>query len=40
MMISSGTLAVIVSCALVVTLLAPLVLLGLWIKDWRKGQLW
>lgn len=40
MIVSSGFLGTMVSIALVVTIIAPLVLLILWIKDWMKGQLW
>ena len=40
MIISAGLLTFIVSLALLVTIIAPIVLLVLWIKDWRKDQLW
>ena len=40
MTISAGMLAFVVSGALVVTIVAPIVLVVLWIKDVRKGELW
>jgi len=40
MTISAGMLAFVVSVALVVTIVAPIVLVVLWIKDVRKGELW
>lgn len=40
MIVSSGFLAVVVTTGLVVTIMAPVLLLVLWIKDWKKGQLW
>lgn len=40
MIISSGFFAVIITAGIVVTMAAPVVLLVLWIKDWRKDQLW
>lgn len=40
MIISSGFLAVMVTAGLVVTVAAPALLIFLWIKDWKKGQLW
>lgn len=40
MIISSGFLAVMVTIALVVTMIAPVYLLFTWIRDWIKGQLW
>lgn len=40
MIISSGFLAAIVTVALAITITAPLMLIFLWIKDWKKGQLW
>ena len=40
MIVSSGFLSVMVSIALTVTIIAPVVLIILWIKDCIKGQLW
>jgi len=40
MIISSELLAVIVTAGLVVTIAAAAMLIVLWIKDWKKGQLW
>ena len=40
MTISVTALAILVSTATVVTLLAPLVLIVLWIRDWLRGRLW
>ena len=40
MIVSSGFLSVMVTIALTVTIIAPIVLIILWIKDWKKGQLW
>lgn len=40
MTISAGALALIVSVALAVTIVAPIILVVLWIKDARKGELW
>lgn len=40
MIVSAGFLSVVVTLALLVTIAAPIVLIVLWIKDWRKGQLW
>lgn len=40
MNVSVGFLTGMVSIALAVTLLAPVVLLLLWVRDWRKGRLW
>ncbi len=40
MIVSSGFLGFMVSIALAVTVIAPVVLIILWIKDWIKGQLW
>lgn len=40
MTVSAGFLQVMVGMALAVTLLAPLVLVILWLRDWRKGRLW
>lgn len=40
MMVSSGFLSAMVTLALAVTIIAPIVLLILWIKEWVKGQLW
>jgi hypothetical protein len=40
MTISVTALSVLVSIATVITMLAPLVLVVLWIRDWLKGNLW
>jgi uncharacterized protein (DUF2062 family) len=40
MIVSSGFLSVMVSIALAVTIIAPILLIVLWISDWKKGQLW
>jgi hypothetical protein len=40
MTISSELLAVLVTVALAVVTLSPLVLLALLAKDWRSGKLW
>jgi hypothetical protein len=40
MTISAGALALVVSVALALTIVAPIVLVVLWIKDARKGELW
>ena len=40
MMISVSLLTLMVSIALVATMLTPVVLLVLWLRDWKRGQLW
>lgn len=40
MTISVTALALLVSAATLVTVLAPLVLAALWIRDWQRGRLW
>lgn len=40
MIVSSGFLGVMVSFALIVTVVAPILLIVVWIKEWKKGQLW
>ena len=40
MIVSSGFLSVMVGVALTVTIIAPVILIFLWIKDSIKGQLW
>lgn len=40
MTVSVGFLEVMVGIALAVTLLAPALLVILWLRDWRKGRLW
>lgn len=37
---SVGFLSVLVTAATVVASLAPLVLVGLWLRDRRQGKLW
>jgi len=37
---SVGFLSVLVTAATVVTTLAPLVLVALWVRDLRRGDLW
>ena len=40
MTISTDVLAILVTVALTVVTLSPLVLLGLLTKDWKRGKLW
>lgn len=40
MTISVTALALLVSTATLITVLAPLVLMVLWINDWIRGRLW
>lgn len=40
MIISATALSILVTTALVVTVLAPIILLALFIKDRKQGQLW
>lgn len=40
MIISPGAFELLVTIALVITIAAPVFLLGLLIRDWKKGQLW
>jgi hypothetical protein len=40
MTVSTGFLAFVVTVALIATAIAPIVLLYLWIKDLRRGELW
>ncbi len=40
MTISTDLLAILVTVALAVVTLSPLVLLGLLAKDWKSGKLW
>jgi hypothetical protein len=40
MIVSSAFLSIMVSVALALTIIAPIVLIILWIKDWNKNQLW
>ena len=40
MTISVGALATIVTIAVTITALSPLLLLAFWINDRRKGRLW
>jgi hypothetical protein len=40
MIVSANFLSIMVTIALVITALAPIVLLALWIKDLKRGQLW
>lgn len=40
MIISTAVLSVLVTVAVIVTGIAPVVLLLLWFKDYRKGELW
>lgn len=37
---SVGLLSVLVTVATVFAALAPLVLAVMWVRDWKKGQLW
>lgn len=40
MTISADILAMVISIALLITIIAPVVLMIIWIKDWRNGRLW
>lgn len=40
MIVSAGFLGIMISVALVVTIFAPIILIILWFKDWKEGQLW
>lgn len=40
MTISANFLAVVVYIALFITIIAPVALLAIWIKDWKNGKLW
>lgn len=40
MMATDDFLATLVSVALVITTAAPILLLGMLIRDWLKGKLW
>ena len=40
MILSAGAFSALVSIALIVTIAAPVLLFGLLIRDWTKGQLW
>lgn len=40
MIASQGFLSVVVLLALAVTMAAPLLLAILWVRDWKKRQLW
>ena len=40
MIASVSLLSWIVGVAVTVTAVTPFILLYLWIKDWKKGQLW
>ena len=40
MTISVTALALLVSMATLITVLAPLVLVILWIRDWIRGTIW
>lgn len=40
MIASAVFLKVMVGIALVITIAAPVILIILWIRDWKKGQLW
>ncbi len=40
MMASANFLSTLVSIALLATLLSPVILLGLLIRDWKKRTLW
>jgi|GEM_PF-1130154 len=40
MIASSLFLKIIVTLGLVITIAAPVLLIIMWIKDWKKGQLW
>jgi hypothetical protein len=40
MIVSSLFLKIIVMIGLLITIAAPVLLIIMWIKDWKKGQLW
>jgi hypothetical protein len=40
MTISVALLSLLVGAALAVTLIAPLLLIALFLRDWKKGDLW
>mgnify|MGYP006307855917 FL=1 len=40
MMASEGFLSVLVSIALVITAIAPVALLVMLVRDWKRGNLW
>lgn len=40
MIISAGTLSFLVGAALIATVVSPIILLALFIRDRSKGQLW
>lgn len=40
MMASSGFLAFIVIVALCLSVLTPIILIGLFIRDWKRGEQW
>ena len=40
MIVSTGFLSVMVTLALIMTAVAPIVLLLLWFKDIKRGELW
>ena len=40
MTISSALFSVFISIALVVTIVTPVLLIYLWIKDWKDKKLW
>jgi hypothetical protein len=40
MTVSASFLAVLVSVTLVATIAAPVILVWLWIREWRRGTLW
>lgn len=40
MTISAELLGVIIYIALLITIVAPVALLAIWITDWKNGKLW
>lgn len=40
MIVSSLFLKIIVIIGLLITIAAPVLLIVMWIKDWKKSQLW
>jgi hypothetical protein len=40
MTISADFLAVVITVALLITIIAPVALFLVWIRDWRNGKLW
>lgn len=39
-MISAGALSILVYCALTITVITPIVLITLLLRDYKRGKLW